>query len=97
MPEIIAKRNPKRCPTHPGALLREDILPALNLPKTAIADALEALLELADQDPLIGVRRDPGTGVASVALYGELQQEVLHDALLVNADRRKAKGEAADR
>ena len=38
MAEIIAKRNPKRCPTHPGALPREDIL--LRLPKTAIADAL---------------------------------------------------------
>jgi antitoxin HigA-1 len=40
MDEIIAKRNPNRCPTHPGALLREDILPALKRPKTAIADAL---------------------------------------------------------
>ena len=40
MSEIIAKRNPKRCPTHPGALLREDILPALKLPKTALANAL---------------------------------------------------------
>ncbi len=40
MVEVVAKRNPKRCPTHPGALLREDILPALKLPKTAIADAL---------------------------------------------------------
>lgn len=38
--EIVAKRNPRRCPTHPGALLREDMLPALNLSKTAIADAL---------------------------------------------------------
>lgn len=38
MAEIVAKRNPQRCPTHPGALLREDILPALKLPKTAIAD-----------------------------------------------------------
>ncbi len=24
-------RNPKRCPTHPGVLLREDVLPALGL------------------------------------------------------------------
>src|SRR5256885_16527618 len=40
MAETVAKRNPKRCPTHPGALLREDILPALKLRKTAIADAL---------------------------------------------------------
>lgn len=40
MDPIIAKRNPNRCPTHPGALLREDILPTLKRPKTAIADAL---------------------------------------------------------
>jgi addiction module HigA family antidote len=38
--EIVARRNPKRCPTHPGALLREDILPALEVPKKAIGDAL---------------------------------------------------------
>jgi hypothetical protein len=24
----VAKRNPLRCPTHPGALLREDAIPA---------------------------------------------------------------------
>ncbi len=40
MTEFVAKRNPKRCPTHPGALLREDILPALKLSKTVIAEAL---------------------------------------------------------
>ncbi len=38
--EFVAKRSPKRCPTHPGALLREDILPALKLSKTAVAEAL---------------------------------------------------------
>jgi addiction module HigA family antidote len=37
---FIAKRNPKRRPTHPGALLREDILPALNKPKAEIARLL---------------------------------------------------------
>ncbi len=40
MTEFAAKRNPKRCPAHPGALLREDILPALKLSKTAVAEAL---------------------------------------------------------
>ena len=39
MAEIIAKQNPQRRPTHRGALLPEDILPALELPKTAIANA----------------------------------------------------------
>ena len=35
-----AKRNPNRCPTHPGALLREDIIPAVKRSKTEIADLL---------------------------------------------------------
>jgi addiction module HigA family antidote len=35
-----ARRNPKRCPRHPGALLREDILPALDISKIALARAL---------------------------------------------------------
>ncbi len=36
----IAKRNPKRCPTHPGALLREDIIPAVGRPVSEIAELL---------------------------------------------------------
>jgi addiction module HigA family antidote len=34
------KRNPNRCPTHPGALLREDILPELGMSKVEVARAL---------------------------------------------------------
>lgn len=34
------KRNPARCPTHPGALLREDVIPATGRTKTEIADML---------------------------------------------------------
>lgn len=40
MPGYTAKRNPNRCPTHPGALLREDILPAVGMGKSEIAKAL---------------------------------------------------------
>jgi addiction module HigA family antidote len=40
MAEYAAKRNPNRCPTHPGALLREDILPAIELGKSGLAKAL---------------------------------------------------------
>ena len=36
----IAKRNRDRCPTHPGELLREDILPAIGMGKTEVAEAL---------------------------------------------------------
>ncbi len=34
------KRSPERCPTHPGAMLREIVLPALPVPKTEVARAL---------------------------------------------------------
>lgn len=40
MADFTAKRNPARCPTHPGALLREDVLPAIHMSKSAVADAL---------------------------------------------------------
>jgi len=33
-------RNPDRCPTHPGALLREDVIPAVGRPKAEIARML---------------------------------------------------------
>src|SRR5262249_7869085 len=38
--EYNAHRDPKRAPMHPGALLREDILPALGKDKTEIAKLL---------------------------------------------------------
>lgn len=31
MTEYVATRNPQRAPTHPGAILRDDVLPALGL------------------------------------------------------------------
>jgi antitoxin HigA-1 len=35
-----AKRNPDRCPTHPGALLREEVIPATGKSKAEIARLL---------------------------------------------------------
>src|SRR5690242_5907353 len=40
MKQYTAKPNPHRCPTHPGELLREDILPSIALGKSALAQAL---------------------------------------------------------
>jgi antitoxin HigA-1 len=37
---MTSTRDPKRCPTHPGEILREIALPNLGLPKTEIADHL---------------------------------------------------------
>ncbi len=36
----VAKRNPDRCPSHPGALLREDVIPAIGRTKAEIAQLL---------------------------------------------------------
>ncbi|MGH8041090.1 MAG: HigA family addiction module antitoxin [Rudaea sp.] len=40
MTEHAAKRHPKRAPTHPGAILREDVLTALGLSVTEAARRL---------------------------------------------------------
>ena len=40
MTEYAAKRDPKRCPTHPGELLREVVIPATGRTKTDIAALL---------------------------------------------------------
>jgi addiction module HigA family antidote len=40
MSEYAAVRNPKRCPTHPGQLLREVVVPATGRTKTEIASLL---------------------------------------------------------
>jgi plasmid maintenance system antidote protein VapI len=34
-------RDPKRPPTHPGAILREDVLPALEMTQTEFAQRLD--------------------------------------------------------
>ena len=40
MPRDSATRNTARAPTHPGEVLRDDVLPALNLPMLKAADFL---------------------------------------------------------
>ena len=40
MAEYAAKRDPNRCPTHPGELLREDVIPATGRTKSEIAALL---------------------------------------------------------
>ena len=36
----MIKRHPSLVPAHPGEILREDVLPALSMTKTAVAGAL---------------------------------------------------------
>lgn len=40
MDEIVATRNADRCPTHPGAVLRDTIIPATGRSKAAVARLL---------------------------------------------------------
>ena len=40
MIEVTARRNPRRCPAHPGTLLALELLPALGRPKSEIARLL---------------------------------------------------------
>src|SRR6202035_2931609 len=64
MAERAAKRDPKRCPTHPGELLREDVIPATGKTKTEIAALLgisrqhlyDILAERKPVSPAVAVR-----------------------------------------
>ncbi|MCR4345805.1 MAG: HigA family addiction module antitoxin [Sulfuricaulis sp.] len=40
MAEYLVKNNPKRRPTHPGAILREDVLPAMTISVSEFARGL---------------------------------------------------------
>jgi addiction module HigA family antidote len=63
-------RNPDRCPTHPGALLREDIIPAVGRSKTEIA----ALLGISRQHlyDIMAERKpvSPETAVRLAKMFG---------------------------
>jgi len=60
----VAKRNPDRCPTHTGALLREDVIPATGRTKVEIAQLLgisrqhlyDILRERKPVSPVVAVR-----------------------------------------
>lgn len=63
-------RDPDRCPTHPGELLREDVLPAVKQPKTAIAAGLGISRQhlhdiLAERKPVT-----PETAVRLAKMFG---------------------------
>ena len=70
MTEYAAKRSANRCPTHPGAVLREDVIPATRRSKTDIAELLGISRQhlhdiLAEKKPL-----SPEIAVRVAALFG---------------------------
>lgn len=63
-------RDPNRCPTHPGELLREDVIPATHKPKAEIARLLGISRQhlydiLAEKKPV-----SPSVAVRLAALFG---------------------------
>lgn len=64
MSELPAQRDPKRCPTHPGELLREVVVPATGRSKKEIATLLgisrqhlhDILAERKPVSPAVAVR-----------------------------------------
>ena len=94
MAEYIAKRDPNRCPTHPGALLREDVIPATGKSKTEIA----ALLGISRQHlhDILEERKpiSPTTAVRLGKLFGDgadiwLRMQAAHDAWHAERDLAK--------
>jgi addiction module HigA family antidote len=69
--EYAAKRDPNRCPTHPGELLRETIIPATGKTKTEIAKLLgisrQHLYDILDEKKPVS----PGTAVRLGKLFGD--------------------------
>ncbi len=88
-----AKRYPGRCPTHPGALLREDVIPATGRSKAEIARLLgisrqhlyDILRERKPVSPAVAVRLGKlfgdGAGVWTCmqAAYDTWQAERVED------------------
>jgi addiction module HigA family antidote len=67
----VAKRNPDRCPIHPGALLREDVIPATGKTKAEIAQLLGISRQhlydiLRERKPV-----SPGVAVRFGKLFGD--------------------------
>ncbi len=78
------KRSPHRCPTHPGALLREIIVPALSISKTSLAKSLgisrqtlyDLLAERQPVTPAMALRLQAAFGRSALAW---LNMQLAHD------------------
>lgn len=89
-------RNPNRRPTHPGALLREDILPALNMSQTELAQLLdvsrlsvsELLLEKRALSPEMAMRI---ARLLNTSPESWLQMQVAVDLWTVQQEKAKLK------
>jgi addiction module HigA family antidote len=85
MKEHPARRNPHRCPTHPGELLREVVIPATGRSKSEIARLLgisrqhlyDILKERKPVSPSVAVRLGKLFGDGAVVW---MRMQAAHDA-----------------
>jgi antitoxin HigA-1 len=85
MAEIPARRDPNRCPCHPGELLREEVIPAVARPKAEIARLLgisrQHLYDILDERKPVS----PAVAVRLGKLFGDgagiwIRMQAAHDA-----------------
>jgi antitoxin HigA-1 len=92
--EYTARRSPRRCPTHPGAILRHDVLPALGIERKRFAEHLgvsrTTLYQLLNEErpvtPDIAARLSLALG--NTARFW-LNLQANHDAWHAERDARK--------
>ena len=84
MADDTVARRPNRAPTHPGAILREDVLPALGITVTAMADHLrvtrQQLHRILAEDS--GVSPEMALGLGKLCGNGEglwIRMQEAHD------------------
>jgi addiction module HigA family antidote len=73
-PKSYPKRDPNRCPTHPGAILREIVVPEIRVSKTELAKALKISRQqfyaiLRERQPVT-----PETAIKLAAAFGGTAQ-----------------------
>ena len=95
------KRSRDRCPTHPGAMLRDIVLPALDIGKSDVADALcisrqtlyDILAEKQPITPQMAVRLSAAFGTTAVSwLNMQTLYDVWHaERVIDTADIRQLK------
>ena len=69
-------RDPRRRPTHPGVVLRDDVLPALGMTQEAFADAIGV-----HRVTLSGIERAPEVNPVRAAQYQNALAELIAEAV----------------
>ncbi len=74
----VGEGSQDEAPSFPPPVLETVVTPLVEADRGALH---AALVQVTDQDPMLGLRRHELTGELSVALYGEVQKEVLETTL----------------